>query len=381
MYWSNKKNKLTRNTNRVAVVALLLLALQIPTVGAWADASASALLARLKETGATRIADADDVQILILPDQLIVVIAINKTTDKELAACTKDIAKALASLDVGTRSLTILFNIPPNTIKEAQFDSGQLRSLWVKDESVLSNVVLANVDHTGTSALRSSRETLLTAGAMVTSTARQDYASERSKVVARIEKLKQQAVGVAPFVNRLAKIDESFEHSNVEAALESLSQLDESLLSQEQAVKALHEKTDAGRAPAVSNEAPNMRNAAQKGQSQATRAATGPSVSEFNDANSLFKSFVSSALGAYVPHEGPFLMARIQIAKRIRELESAKQDVRGYTSMFRSMDDLAIRCRKDPRLNPSLASDVKYLQSQLGLTELQGNLKHLDAFK
>jgi hypothetical protein len=100
------------------------------------------------------------------------------------------------------------------------------------------------------------------------------------------------------------------------------------------------------------------------------------SVADYNGSmdgfvQQMVNSFVTKEVGQWVPRKGPFMIERLRIARRIHELEGKNVRVDGLGNLYRNMEDVV--ATQDPRRLSELSTDIRYLQSQLGLSQLEGS--------
>jgi hypothetical protein len=202
--------------------------------------------------------------------------------------------------------------------------------------------------------------------ALTTAAGIDKYQIERAKVVARIESLRAKGVGVTPYVQEIIRADDVYTHGG--DAVSMISRLDNSVTEQEKArqdmqnIVAGHGQPAAGAAPAAH---------------PATGASAADlSVADYNGSmdgfvQQMVNSFITKEVGQWVPRKGPFMIERLRIARRIHELEAKNVRVDGLGNLYRNMEDVV--AAQDPRRLSELSTDIRYLQSQLGLSQLEGS--------
>ncbi|HEY9719635.1 MAG TPA: hypothetical protein V6C69_19305 [Trichormus sp.] len=200
--------------------------------------------------------------------------------------------------------------------------------------------------------------------AMTTAAGIDKYQIERAKVVSRIEALRAKGVGVAPYVQEIIRIDDVYTHGG--DAVSMVSRLDNSVTEQEKARQDMQNLVAGHSQPAVAA-APAAR---------AAGARSDLSVADYNGSmdgfvQQMVNSFVTKEVGQWVPRKGPFMIERLRIARRIHELEGKNVRVDGLGNLYRNMEDVV--ATQDPRRLSELSTDIRYLQSQLGLSQLEGS--------
>lgn len=195
------------------------------------------------------------------------------------------------------------------------------------------------------------------------------YQIERAKVVARVESLRAKGVGVAPYVQEIIRIDEVYTHGGDAVAM--IGRLDSSVTEQEKARQDMQNVITSHGQPATGAARAN-RSAA----SVAAPAAADASVADYNGSmdgfvQQMVNSFITKEVGQWVPRRGPFMIERLRIARRIHELEAKNVRVDGLGNLYRNMEDVV--AAQDPRRLSELSTDIRYLQSQLGLSQLEGS--------
>jgi len=191
------------------------------------------------------------------------------------------------------------------------------------------------------------------------------YQIERAKVVARVESLRAKGVGVTPFVQEIIRADDVYTHGGDAVSL--LSRLDNSVSEQEKARQEMQSLVATHAQPAANG---------TRSAHPATASATDLSVADYNGSmdgfvQQMVNSFVTKEVGQWVPRKGPFMIERLRIARRIHELEGKNVRVDGVGNLYRNMEDVV--AAQDPRRLAELSTAIRYLQSQLGLSQLEGS--------
>lgn len=186
----------------------------------------------------------------------------------------------------------------------------------------------------------------------------QQYQNGRARTVASIEGLRAKGVGVSPFISELTRIDGLYT-SGARDAVAQLAKLDEQISSQQRCYEAMRKRgTTAPHSLSNLQSVPRRSVAAYHGTMDGF-------VSE------VIGDILHREVGQFTPTAGPFLVERFRIAKRIHELETERGSIAGISSLYKNMEDVV--ATHDPRRLAELAADVTYLQTQLGLSELQGS--------
>lgn len=190
------------------------------------------------------------------------------------------------------------------------------------------------------------------------------YLADRARVASRIEALKALGVGVVPFVSELARIDDIYKVGKAGDADAALSKLNAALAQQEQTRKEMQV-------------ASARQTARAKVATRTGSAATAASVADYQGSMdgflaNMISTMVQKEVGQWVPQKGPFLVERFRIAKRIHELETQNRRIDGIASLYRNME--CVVASHDRRRLPELSMNIRYLQQQLGLSQLEGGL-------
>jgi hypothetical protein len=187
--------------------------------------------------------------------------------------------------------------------------------------------------------------------------------AKRSALLVRIKYLQGRGVGVKPYLDQIATIDQRSKETGAEAAAVALGQLDKTISDQE---KTLNARQTSSRTPATT--------AAAAPGSGADVDSLLQSMQDFNGTpkdyqQTLKKALMQKEFGDLTVMSGPFMIERARIAKRIREYEGQGRNMAGYKNMFRQTE--AMIDTKDPRKMSEIASNVRYLQGQLSLTDFK----------
>lgn len=352
---------------------------------AFAD-GASSVLAAIRDAKA---AGTDSIQVENLRRETIVNISADTLSDREARERASAVAKVVAHEGCVDKALTVVFVDQANNVKEVDFSSEQLRALRSDDVSVLSSISISTGDQAGNLSMLGACTTVsLTTTAPIAKAPRMEFQGERSKVAGQIEALRAKGVGVTPFIQELSKIDEAYRRADIEGAMASLTRLSSALGEQDRARQEIQTTTTTrARSMQPAYGGGTSRTLASVATTPLNRIGSAgvPSVADFNGSMDGFVSAVintalKEGLGNYVPHKGPFLVERARIARRIRELELQRVNVQGYASLFNNMEDVVVG--QDSRRLNELSMDVRYLQSQLGLQQLEGTVHNpLQNFK
>ncbi|HEY9790880.1 MAG TPA: hypothetical protein V6D22_10805 [Candidatus Obscuribacterales bacterium] len=228
-----------------------------------------------------------------------------------------------------------------------------------------------------------------------------EVANQRAKIIERLELLQKKGVGVHPYMAILNESEENFKKGNMEAGKECLAKLDQDLKDQEKQLSSRSTvKLKSGVSQSVAFQtlppppslvpgatAPAAAGAASPNLKAGTptsdelfrtflgnHSVTELKGSETNVATTLATQLLKSTLGEDCPNDGPFLFERIRVATRIHELFVKKVDVSSYRMFNRERIESLIQT-KDPRSLRIIADNIKYLERQLGLEQLEKNDK------
>jgi hypothetical protein len=350
--------------NNIKTGAILMASLISMNAPVFAQ-TASDLLSAIK---ASKAAGSDNIRITSLHTQTIVTVQSDASLSNEESLKDRAVTIArLVSQDKATKPLTILFNDRANKVKEVSFDTTELTQLAAGSE--IMHIALNDADEAVDNISPASSHTVASVSA---SMAGSKFQSDRTRLAERIDSLRTKGVGVTPFVQELSRIDDLYKHGGVAQASSSLSKLDETLTAQEKYRVEMQ-------ATAAHNS--RIQPASYSGSAghvvAAVAAVNASSVADYHGSmdgfvEQMINSAVSKEVGAYMPVKGPFLIERFRIAKRIHELELQRTRVDGYACLWRNMEDVV--AAKDPRRLSELNNDVRYLQSQLGLAQLEGRM-------
>ncbi|MGH9554062.1 MAG: hypothetical protein ACRD3W_32085 [Terriglobales bacterium] len=343
------------NPKSGAVLLISLIALNAPMALAQ---GATDLLSAIK---ASKVAATDSVQVATLRTQTIVTLSCDNAANEEvLRGRAVAIAKLVAEDKDNIKPLTVLFQDHANKMKEISFAVTDLSQLATGNAANLPLSVSEAQQAAETPAAQQVVHASLVGN---TDASNGKYQVERAKLVSRLEGLKARGVGITPFVSELKRIDDTYSHGAAGEAITSLGKLDNTLNYQE---KYRHEMQAARPA--------RVQPVAYRG---SYAPSQGGSVADYNGSldgfvTQMVAQIAQKEVGNWMPAKGPFLVERFRIAKRIHELEAQRARVDGVGGLYRNMESLV--ASKDPRRLGELSMDIKYLQAQLGLSQLEGGL-------
>lgn len=344
-----------------------LLSLTAPV---WAQ-SASDLLTSIK---ASKAAGSDTVRISSLRTETLITVQSDSTLGSEdsLKDRAITIARLVSQDNANSKPLTVLFTDKANKTKEVSFDASQLTQLASGSE--LMQIAVTDADQANDSAAAAPKTVAVFVPPSITvapSASSSKFQSDRSKLAARIDGLRTKGVGVTPFVQELSRIDDLYKHGGVAQAQAGLAKLDETVTAQDK-YRAQMQAASAVRTS-------HLQQASYSGSAGHLVAAvnTAPSVADYHGSmdgfvEQMINSAIAKEVGSYMPNKGPFMIERFRIAKRIHELEQQRVRVDGYAGLWRNMEDVV--AAKDSRRLSELGNDVRYLQTQLGLSQLEGRM-------
>jgi len=354
--------------------ALLVIALNTQLLQANAAETAQTLVEQLRSAGAV---DPDaSVSVLTLPDETIVIVNAERADEPSLRKTAGQIAQALSSDQVvhgkplkvvccdqahGARSLTL-------SADQLNAGAANTVAVFVGEQAVGARVaaaqVAASVSGSGT------------------------FQSQRVKLVERIKALEGKGVGVKPFFDEVSRIDGLYSHGDTAGATAALGRLGSTVAEHEQIIKtkSVVAARPAGAPAAAAAAAAPMSSAKQAAMQQmlSQMRAQGASQKQIDTALTNFqgtsdeyydeiaRTMLQHELGDLAPCEGPFRMERFRIAKKIQELRVTSVNTAGFTSFYRKLEEMAVIAAKDPRKIAEMADNVRYMEKQLGLSELQG---------
>jgi hypothetical protein len=227
-----------------------------------------------------------------------------------------------------------------------------------------------------------------------------EVADQRAKIVSRLELLQKKGVGVHAYLAILNQSEENFKKGNMEAGKECLAKLDQDLKDQEKQLSTrstVRLKSGVSQsvafqslppppsiapgqpAGAAGPGAPNLKAGTPTSDDlwktfMGNHSVTELKGSETSVATNLATTLLKSTLGDDCPNDGPFLFERIRVATRIHELFVKRVDVSSYRMYNRDRIESLIQT-KDPRALRMIADNIKYLERQLGLEQLEKNDK------
>jgi len=344
-----------KSAKTCAILMVSLLSLSLPVFAQ----SASDLVTALKSSKAV---GSSSVEVAALHSQMIITLSgeSNASSD-DLHARALTLAKIVAADKANLKPLTILFKDQASNIKEFSFDAAQMTQLATGAE-----VQIAATQADAAVAVPQTHQLTVTAQATTTD----KYQVERAKVVARIEALRAKGVGVTPFVQEISRIDDTYTHGG--DALTMISKLDSTLTEQEKNRQEMQKVASTRTVNRMQPAAYNVR-----GTRTAATSGSDIAVGDYNGSmdgfvSQMINTFVTKEVGQWVPRKGPFMVERLRIARRIHELEGQSVRVDGVGNLYRNMEGVV--ATQDPRRLGELSMDIKYLQSQLGLSQLEGGL-------
>ncbi|HEY9713341.1 MAG TPA: hypothetical protein V6C72_07715 [Chroococcales cyanobacterium] len=196
------------------------------------------------------------------------------------------------------------------------------------------------------------------------------YQAQRADVASQLKSLEAKGVGIAAFVTELKRLDSLYTHAQLAEATQGMTKLADNV----QQLEARRQEAQAASHVAKVQPANHGRSS---GQSKISSDLLEQGVAAYNGSvdgfvDSIVNEIAQRELGRFIPNKGPFLVERFRIAKRIHELENRNVRVDGFANLYRQMEDLV--ALRDSRKLPEISNNVKYLQQQLGLTQLEGSL-------
>lgn len=189
------------------------------------------------------------------------------------------------------------------------------------------------------------------------------YNSLRGRILARIQNLEHRGAGTKPFLATLAQADSEFKNGQTIKAQASLYKLEEPIAGQESQLSLRAARNTASS---------NPRLAAGHGDPRASGTANfqGTADAYYDE---VAKSILQRELGDLAPCDGPFRLERFRIGKRLQELRQRGVSIDANLTLYRRTEELAAVANKNPRRLPELSDNIRYMEKQLGLTELQGS--------
>ncbi|HEY9718140.1 MAG TPA: hypothetical protein V6C69_11760 [Trichormus sp.] len=346
---------------------ILVIALNLASEASTAQ-TAAGLADKLHASGAVA-ADAA-INVLTLPDETIVIVESANVDEQSLRKMASDIARAANEDPVArTRALKIVGCDQFHKTKSLTLTADQLATTGAADRATVSS---------GEQALSAKAASPVATQGVGSG----DYPTKRKRLVERIKWLESKGVGVKPFFDQLSRIDGLYSHGDSTTASTAMAHLVSTVSEHEQIIK---QKSLTAARP-VTAAAPQMSSAKQAAMQQmlAEMKAKGASQKQINDAladfqgtsdayyDEIARTMLQHELGDLAPCEGPFRMERFRIAKKIQELRNSGAKTAGFVSYYRKLEDEAAEAQKDPRRLAEMADNIRYMNKQLGLSELQG---------
>jgi hypothetical protein len=178
------------------------------------------------------------------------------------------------------------------------------------------------------------------------------FAEERAAIKEHIGQLQSKGVGIAPYMRLFSEVEElaaaaaKEPSASPDALRESLSTLLKKLDAQELSLQQLRQK-----------QALKLQTAISSAASASARAAVGASTAQASQGFSRVET-----LGHWVPVEGPYLLDRIKIGRKLAQLEQDKFPIQGYVDYWRRME-VAASGKQDSEVK----TNVDYLNLHLDL--------------
>jgi hypothetical protein len=348
---------------------ILVIALNLAPEAAIAQ-TAAALADKLHASGAVSADVA--VNVLTLPDETIVIIESASVDEQSMRKMASDIARAANEDPVArTRALKIVCLDQSHKAKSLTLTADQLGATGAADRAT----VLSGEQAVSAKGVAPAATLGVGSG---------DYQAKRKKLVERIKWLESKGVGVKPFFDQLSQIDGLYSHGDSTTASAATARLVSTVSEHEQIIK---QKALTASRSAATAAPPQMSSAKQAAMEHmlAEMRAKGASQKQINDALADFqgtsdayydevaRTMLQHELGDLAPCEGPFRMERFRIAKKIQELRNGGVSTASFVSYYRKLEDEAGEAQKDPRRLAEMADNIRYMDKQLGLSELQGS--------
>lgn len=191
------------------------------------------------------------------------------------------------------------------------------------------------------------------------------YQTDKNALMKRINALAAKRVGVKPYLDKLARVDDQAKRGDLYEAAAGLAYLDSVVEAQEQRF------------------APAQRPAPPRAVVASSVPASADFLAQFagktdDYAEEIAWTILKRECGDLAPARGPFRMERFRIAKAIQQLASKGRNVVSFTAMYKRIDALTLQTASDRRKMNELTDQIQYLQQQLGLPPLQGTSHYKD---
>jgi hypothetical protein len=327
----------------------------------------------------------NSIDVWLAYDQAIVLMAVDSNmSDENLKKMAIIIGQVLSSKEPSQiKSITAIFYDQANQakFKKISLDAAQLRAI---QNDTCDNIVVMAGERVNTSSPNPSyhKQIAITSPTIkerptvtISKESQFSYQTERSKVVARIQALQAKRVGIQPFYTELARIDELYKESDLSKASASIARLNNILTEQENQLKAF--QPGGAQAKLKGNVSQNAKpfdivNAPTPTQDLlgGNRAISDYSGTDVDLAKQVIKTIIARELGQDSPLEGPFLLERLRIARRMQELEKSGMKIDGYRYFLRQKIEALVASRDVKRMT-ELRDNIIYMQQQMGLPELK----------
>jgi|GEM_PF-2343873 hypothetical protein len=238
-----------------------------------------------------------------------------------------------------------------------------------------------------------------TAGTVEMTPAEVEYKNVSTELANNLKQLESLGGGIAPFVARQEEIDKAFNGGDHEQAAKDMTRLNRSIKDQLTDIKALRSakpKKAVAAAPAAVQPASSSSTVNSLNLSPETMSALSkfiePKQADLSKQNvtsyanfkgdadgfaeMVAKDIITRELGNLgIPCNGPFRLERFRNLHRINELKQKGVRIDGYLDHYRRTEELAAAAKRDGSRLAQLSGDVRYLEQQLGLSQLTGSLK------
>jgi hypothetical protein len=192
------------------------------------------------------------------------------------------------------------------------------------------------------------------------------YNTDKNALTKRINALAARRVGVKPYLDQLARVDDQAKRGELYEAAAGLAYLESVVDAQEQRFAQPVQRPSAPQR--VASSVP----------SSPDFLAQFAGKTDQNYDEDIAMTILRRECGDLAPSKGPFRMERFRIAKAIQLMASKGRDVESFKIMYKRIDALTIQIGTDRRRMNGLADQIQYLQQQLGLAPLQGTSHYKD---
>lgn len=190
------------------------------------------------------------------------------------------------------------------------------------------------------------------------------YQTERDRINGRIVVLKDKGMGVRSFSNLVEQMDALYKRGDQKGVSTIMNDLNRDITELEA------RRREAQSIKAHSQSQVQMVSGGAKPSTAHRSEPYNGSMDGFVD--QVLGSIITREVGRFVPQKGPFIVERFRIAQRMHSLEQRRMPIDGYANLFRQVEDLA--GSRDQRRFGELTMNIRYLQQQLGLAQLEGSL-------